>query len=248
MKSKILPFFLCILCSFSGYTQPKSDPGAAAWVDSVFNTLSENEKIAQLMIVRLSSINSTTREVTFYEQQVESAVRQYNIGGICLFQGGPVRQTSLVNYYQSIAKTPIMISIDGETGVGMRVDSVAALPRQMMLGAVQDPDLIYQYGRWVGEQCRRMGVQVNYAPVVDVNNNPKNPVINDRSFGEDKNRVAQLGIMYMKGLQDAGTMAVAKHFPGHGDVDVDSHYDLPVISKSRVQMDSLELFPLQRTF
>ena len=248
MKSKILPFFLCILCSFSGYTQPKSDPGAAAWVDSVFNTLSENEKIAQLMIVRLSSINSTTREVTFYEQQVESAVRQYNIGGICLFQGGPIRQTSLVNYYQSIAKTPIMISIDGETGVGMRVDSVAALPRQMMLGAVQDPDLIYQYGRWVGEQCRRMGIQVNYAPVVDINNNPKNPVINDRSFGEDKNRVAQQGIMYMKGLQDAGTMAVAKHFPGHGDVEVDSHYDLPVISKSRAQMDSLELFPFREIF
>ncbi len=248
MKSKILPFFLCILCSFSGYTQPKSDPGAIAWVDSVFNTLSENEKIAQLMIVRLSSINSTTREVTFYEQQVESAVRQYNIGGICLFQGGPIRQTSLVNYYQSIAKTPIMISIDGETGVGMRVDSVAALPRQMMLGAVQDPDLIYQYGRWVGEQCMRMGIQVNYAPVVDVNNNPKNPVINDRSFGEDKYRVAQLGIMYMKGLQDGGTMAVAKHFPGHGDVEVDSHHDLPVISKSRAQMDSLELFPFRELF
>lgn len=248
MKSKILPFFLCILCSFSGNTQPKSDPVAAAWVDSVFNTLSENEKIAQLMVVRLSSINTATREVTFYEQQVESAVRQYNIGGICLFQGGPIRQTSLVNYYQSIAKTPILISIDGETGVGMRVDSVAALPRQMMLGAVQDPDLVYQYGRWVGEQCRRMGIQVNYAPVVDVNNNPKNPVINDRSFGEDKNRVAQLGIMYMKGLQDAGTMSVAKHFPGHGDVDVDSHYDLPVISKSRAQMDSLELFPFRELF
>jgi len=248
MKTKILPFFLCILCSFSGYTQPKSNPGAAAWVDSVFNTLSENEKIAQLMVVRLSSINSTTREVTFYEQQVESAVRQYNIGGICLFQGGPIRQTSLVNYYQSIAKTPIMISIDGETGVGMRVDSVAALPRQMMLGAVQDPDLIYQYGRWVGEQCRRMGIQVNYAPVVDVNNNPKNPVINDRSFGEDKYRVAQLGILYMKGLQDVGTMAVAKHFPGHGDVEVDSHYDLPVINKSRAQMDSLELFPFRELF
>jgi beta-glucosidase-like glycosyl hydrolase/CubicO group peptidase (beta-lactamase class C family) len=248
MKSKILPFFLYILCFFSANAQHKSNLPAEAWVDSVFRSLTPDEKLGQLMVVRLSSINAATREVTFYEQKVDSAVRQYNIGGICLFQGGPVKQTNLINYYQSVAKTPILISIDGETGVGMRIDSVAALPRQMMLGAVQNPEIIYQYGRWVGEQCLRMGIQVNYAPVVDINNNPKNPVINDRSFGEDKYRVAQLGIMYMKGLQDMGIMAVAKHFPGHGDVDVDSHYDLPVISKSRVQLDSLELYPFRELF
>lgn len=248
MKSKILPFFLYILCFFSANAQHKSNLPAEAWVDSVFRSLTPDEKIGQLMVVRLSSINAATREVTFYEQKVDSAVRQYNIGGICLFQGGPVKQTNLINYYQSVAKTPILISIDGETGVGMRIDSVAALPRQMMLGAVQNPEIIYQYGRWVGEQCLRMGIQVNYAPVVDINNNPKNPVINDRSFGEDKYRVAQLGIMYMKGLQDMGIMAVAKHFPGHGDVDVDSHYDLPVINKSRVQLDSLELYPFRELF
>lgn len=248
MKRKILPFFLFIHCFFSGNAQHKSLLNAEAWVDSVFRSLTPDEKLGQLMVVRLSSINTATREVTFYEQKVDSAVRQYNIGGICLFQGGPIKQTNLINYYQSIAKTSILISIDGETGVGMRIDSVAALPRQMMLGAVQNPEIIYQYGRWVGEQCRRMGIQINYAPVVDINNNPKNPVINDRSFGEDKYRVAQLGIMYMKGLQDMGIMAVAKHFPGHGDVDVDSHYDLPVINKSRVQLDSLELYPFRELF
>ncbi len=130
----------------------------------------------------------------------------------------------------------------------MRMDSVQGLPRQMMMGAVQDPALIYEYGRVVGEQCKRIGIQVNYAPVVDINNNPNNPVINDRSFGEDKYRVAEYGIQYMKGMQDAGTMACAKHFPGHGDVDVDSHYDLPVINKTKEQLDSLELYPFREIF
>ena len=126
------------------------------------------------------------------------------------------------------------------------MDSVGALPRQMMLGAVQDPQLVYLYGQLVGEQCKRMGIQINYAPVVDVNNNPDNPVINDRSFGEDPHRVAELGIQYMKGLQSVGVMAVAKHFPGHGDVSVDSHYDLPVINKSRRELDTLELYPFKK--
>ena len=247
MKRKFLPVLLSFCCFFSAQSQSKSNLGADAWVDSVFKTLREDEKIGQLMVVRLSAINAN-REVSFYTAEVEAAIRQYNVGGICLFQGGPVRQTSLVNYFQSIAKTPILISIDAENGVGMRVDSVAGLPRQMMLGAVQDPEIIYQYGRWVGEQCKRMGIQVNYAPVVDVNNNPKNPVINDRSFGEDKYRVAQMGVMYMKGMQDAGTMACAKHFPGHGDVEVDSHLDLPVINKTRPQLDSLELYPFREIF
>ena len=119
----------------------------------------------------------------------------------------------------------------------------------MMLGAVQDPISFIDYGRWVGKQCRRMGIQINYAPVVDVNNNPKNPVINDRSFGEDKNTGSpNYGIMYMKGLQDAGTMAVAKHFPGHGDVDVDSHHDLPVINKSQGTVGFAGTFSLPGTF
>jgi beta-glucosidase-like glycosyl hydrolase/CubicO group peptidase (beta-lactamase class C family) len=138
-----------------------------------------------------------------------------------------------------------MIAIDGEWGLGMRLDSVINFPRQLMMGAVADASIIYDFGKAVGEQCKRIGIQVNYAPDIDINNNPDNPVINDRSFGEDKYKVSMFGVQYMKGMQDVGVMACAKHFPGHGDVSVDSHYDLPVINKSRAALDSLELFPFR---
>lgn len=221
--------------------------GEQAWVDSVFSNLSETEKLGQLMVVRLSAIDAS-RKVLFYDSAVQDAIRQYNIGGICLFQGGPVTQAEYINRFQAIAKTPLLICIDAENGLGMRMDSVTGLPRQMMMGAVQNPQLIYEYGRWVGEQCKRAGIQVNYAPVADINNNPDNPVINDRSFGENKYKVAEYSTMYMKGMQDMGIMACAKHFPGHGDVAVDSHYDLPVINKTREQLDSLELYPFRELF
>jgi beta-glucosidase-like glycosyl hydrolase/CubicO group peptidase (beta-lactamase class C family) len=230
------------------FSQSRTNLSADRWVDSVFESLSYNQKLAQLIIVRLSSIDPISKKITFYDKEVEDAVRNFNVGGICLFQGGPVTQAGYINFFQSISKTPILISIDAENGLGMRMDSVIPLPRQMMLGAVQDPALIYQYGRIVGEQCRRMGIHVNFAPVVDINNNPDNPVINDRSFGEDKYKVAQYGIQYMKGLQDVGVLACAKHFPGHGDVSVDSHVDLPVINKSRKQLDTLELYPFKELF
>jgi len=210
------------------------------WVDSMFRTLSRPQRIAQLMIIRAHSnlgqdhINDVTK-----------LIKDFNVGGLCFFQGGPVRQASLTNYYQSIAKTPLMICIDGEWGLGMRLDSVINYPRQLMMGAVTDEALIYQFGKAVGEQCKRIGVQVNYAPDIDINNNANNPVINDRSFGEDREKVAQYGIAYMKGMQDLGVMACAKHFPGHGDVTVDSHLDLPVINKTREQLDSLELYPFR---
>jgi beta-glucosidase-like glycosyl hydrolase len=141
-----------------------------------------------------------------------------------------------------------MVTIDGEWGLGMRLDSVTKFPFQLTLGSVSDERLIYKMGQAVGEQCKRIGVHVNYAPVVDINNNPNNPVIGYRSFGEDKDKVARYGVAYMKGMQDAGIMACAKHFPGHGDVDVDSHFDLPVISKSMEQLDSMELVPFRAVF
>lgn len=238
-----LSFLLCF-----GLTNAQSVK-AKAWADSVFKTLSEDERIAQLMVARLSTIDSKTKQVTFYDQQVADLVKQYNIGSVCVFQGSPVKQANILNSLQAMARTPILVCIDAEWGVGMRmIDSVLPLPKQMMLGAVQDPNIIYQYGRIVGEQCKRIGIQVNYAPVVDVNNNPDNPVINDRSFGEDKYKVAAYGIQYMKGMQDVGVMACAKHFPGHGDVAVDSHYDLPVINKTVAQLDSLELYPFREIF
>ncbi|MDR3715478.1 MAG: glycoside hydrolase family 3 N-terminal domain-containing protein [Puia sp.] len=235
----------------AGRVLSASDPVlelAGAWVDSVFRSLTPDQKIAQLMVVRESAIDAANHRVLFFGKEVEEAVRKYNIGGICLFQGGPLAQAGLLNHFQAIAQTPLLVCIDAENGLGMRMDSVMGLPRQMMLGAMQDPDLVYQYGRLVGAQCKRMGIQVNYAPVVDVNNNPDNPVINDRSFGEDKYKVAQYGVQVMKGMQDMGVMACAKHFPGHGDVSVDSHLDLPVINKSRAGLDSLELYPFRELF
>src|ERR1700712_3921089 len=241
---KLFSLFV-VLFSLGASAQLGSGLGSSQWVDSVFKTLTEDQKIAQLMVVRLSTGNAAKTEVVFHKKEVEEAIRKYNIGGICLFQGGPVTQANFVNYFQSIAQTPIMICIDGENGVGMRMDSVDGLPRQMMLGAMSDPALIYEYGKIVGEQCKRAGIQVDYAPVVDINNNPDNPVINDRSFGEDKYKVASFGVNYMRGMQDAGVMATAKHFPGHGDVSVDSHKDLPVINKTREQLDSLEIYPFR---
>ncbi|HTQ29251.1 MAG TPA: glycoside hydrolase family 3 N-terminal domain-containing protein [Puia sp.] len=234
---------LLIFSTLHSFPQCCGSSSADQWVDSVFKSLTDEQKIAQLMIVRLSAIDPDTKKIVFYNKEVEELVRKYNIGGVCLFQGGPVTLAGFINYFQSISQTPILMSIDAENGVGMRLDSVMSLPRQMMLGALQDPDLVYQFGRLVGDQCKRMGIQVNYAPVADINNNPDNPVINDRSFGENKYRVAAAAVQYMKGLQDAGVMACAKHFPGHGDVSVDSHVDLPVIAKSMKDLDSLELYP-----
>ena len=213
------------------------------WVDSVFRSLTLEEKIAQLMIIRAHSNLGQS-----HIDEVTNLIRQYNVGGLCFFQGGPVRQAMLTNYYQSITKTPLLITIDGEWGLAMRLDSVQALPRQLMLGAIADSTLAYRYGQILGRQCKRMGIQVNYAPVLDVNNNPANPVINDRSFGENKEQVAALGSALIRGLQDQGVMACAKHFPGHGDTEVDSHYDLPVIKKNREQLDTLELYPFKKIF
>lgn len=216
---------------------------AEKWVDSVFKTLSPDQKIAQLMVIRSSGIKSG--KPFFYDEDVIAAIKKYNIGGICVFQGGPLQHAQRINQFQQLAKTPLLVTIDGEWGLGMRFDSIAPLPRQVMLGATTDPTLLYDYGKLVAEQCKRIGIQVNYAPVVDINNNPLNPVIGERSFGENKYKVAELGVQYMRGLQENGVMACAKHFPGHGDVAVDSHYDLPVINKTKPELDSLELYPFR---
>ena len=248
---RIFKFLLIVFLSFhlTGFAQNNIDSKAIQWADSVFKTLSPDQRIAQLMVLRMSTYDFKTKTTTFFDQQLEEAVKKYNIGGICLFQGDPEKQAIIINRLQGLAKTPIMVCMDAEWGLGMRMfDSVQSLPHQMMLGAVQDADIVYQYGKLVANQCKRMGINVNYAPVVDINNNPDNPVINDRSFGEDKYKVALYGIQYMKGLQESGVMACAKHFPGHGDVSVDSHLDLPVIKKTMSQLDSLELYPFKEIF
>ncbi len=235
-------FFSLFIPSVS-IAQYNSRLSAKDWTDSVFNSLSDDQKIAQLMVIRAHS-NLGPDHVA----NVVNDIKKYNVGALCFFQGGPVRQANLTNYYQSIAKTPLMITIDGEWGLGMRLDSVKKYPYQLTLGAMDDQNLMYRMGLAVGEQCKRIGVHVNYAPVVDVNNNPNNPVIGYRSFGEDKNKVSSFGVAYMKGMQDAGIMACAKHFPGHGDVDVDSHLDLPVVNKGMAELDTMELVPFKAVF
>ncbi len=247
MKVFFLVFlgFLNSICFAQSITEKK----AKYWADSVYNSLNHDERVGQLVVARLSSIDSKTRSITSLFDQTADFIKKYNIGGVCIFQGSPEFQAANLNKLKKMAKTPLLISIDGEWGVGMRIpDSVIPLPRQMMLGAVNNPDLIYEYGSVVANQCKRIGIQMNYAPVMDINNNPLNPVINDRSFGENKFKVAKFGTLYMQGLQDNGVMACAKHFPGHGDVSVDSHLDLPVINKSINQLDSLELFPFKSIF
>jgi beta-N-acetylhexosaminidase len=211
------------------------------WVDSVMNKLTLDEQIAQLFMVAAYS-NKDQDHI----DDIAQLVHKYKIGGLIFFQGGPVRQAKLTNYYQSVSEIPLLIAIDGEWGLGMRLDSTFKYPKQMMLGAVGNDSLIYQMGRDIGFQLKRLGIHINFAPVVDINNNPQNPVINVRSFGENKENVTNKGIAYMQGMQDVGVMAVAKHFPGHGDTDKDSHYTLPAVYHSKERLDSVELYPFKK--
>lgn len=217
-----------------------SDP----WVDSVYNSLSLDERIAQLFMVKAYS--NKGNKWSAHARETMELVKKYKVGGLIFFQGGPGRQAVLTNYYQNAAQVPLMIAIDGEWGLGMRLDSTISYPRQMMLGAIQDEELIYEMGVEIGHQCRRIGINVNFAPVVDINNNPLNPVINNRSFGESKYNVARKGIQYMLGLQNQGVLTTAKHFPGHGDTETDSHKDLPILKHSRKRLDTLELYPFRQ--
>ncbi len=210
------------------------------WVDSVFATLSKDEQIAQLLYVAAYSNQTVEHEV-----EITDLIRKYRIGGLIFFQGDPKSQAELTNFYQSQSKVPLMIAMDGEWGLGMRLDKTIDFPYQMTLGALTDDALIYEMGKEVARQFKRLGVHMNLAPVVDVNNNPSNPVINYRSFGADKKNVARKGIRYMKGMQDHGTLACAKHFPGHGDTGTDSHLALPVINHDRNRLDSIELYPFR---
>lgn len=214
------------------------------WVDSVFNSLSSNERLGQLFMIPAYSNYKDLKAVRLVRETIE----KYKIGGLIFMQGGPMREAKLTNYYQRISKTPLMIAIDGEWGLAMRLDSTPQFPRQMTLGAIQNDSLIYYMGKEIAYECSRLGIQVNFAPVADVNNNPNNPVISMRSFGEDKFKVAKKAEMYMRGMQDNGVLANGKHFPGHGDTDKDSHKTLPSILHTKERLDSLELYPFKYLF
>lgn len=211
------------------------------WVDSVYNSLTDDERIAQLFMVDVWPMRDSA-----HYKDVEALVRDYKVGGLIFFKGTPYRQATLSNLYQSKSKVPLLIGIDGEWGLSMRLDSTPVYPRQMVLGSSANTELMYEMGLSIGAQCKRMGIHFNFAPDVDVNNNAKNPVINDRSFGENKYTVAKLGAAYTRGLQDMHIIASAKHFPGHGDTETDSHYGLPVIKGNRKRLDSLELYPFKK--
>lgn len=218
-----------------------SAQSSQAWVDSVYQDMTIDERVGQLFMVRAFS-KKDNADVKAKLNEIE----KYHIGGVCFFQGSPTHEANLTNKYQAKSKVPLLIAIDGEWGLGMRFPKDAiSFPRQLMLGAIQDNNVIYEMGREVASQLKRIGIHINFAPVVDVNNNPDNPVINDRSFGEDKYNVIAKSYAYMKGMQDMGVMACMKHFPGHGDTDVDSHYDLPIINHSMDRLDSVELVPFR---
>jgi beta-N-acetylhexosaminidase len=211
------------------------------WVDSVFHKLNRKQKIAQLFFIR-----AHTNKGKAYADSVAQVIKKEHIGGLVFFQGGPVRQAALTNQYQSLCKLPLLIAMDGEWGLGMRLDSTLSYPYQMALGAIQNTQLLNQMGQQVAYDFKRLGMHLNFAPVMDVNNNPNNPVINYRSFGDNKYQVAMHAIAYMQGMQQAGLLTTAKHFPGHGDTNVDSHYDLPLLNFSRQRLDTLEQYPFKQ--
>lgn len=211
-----------------------------AWVDSVFNKLSKRQKIAQMFFVR-----AHTNLGQAYMDSVGKVIRHEKLGGVVFFQGGPVRQANLTNKYQQLSRVPLLIANDGEWGLGMRLDSAFSYPYQMALGAIQNKALLYKMGQDIAKDYKRMGMHMNLAPDVDVNNNAKNPVINYRSFGENKYNVAEKAGAYLKGMQDGGLLTTIKHFPGHGDTDVDSHYDLPQLKFTKERLDTLEMYPFK---
>ncbi len=248
----VLLAFIFASAALGKYEEPRPFPAIEsilkeqAWVDSVFTILTPDERLGQLVWLR-----AHTDKDAAYETAVDNLVKKYNPGGLCFFnptaKGTPEKQVELTNRYQaSVKKVPMFITIDGEWGLGMRMKGTAlSFPRQLMLGAIQDNSLIYKMGAEIAKHCKRVGVNVNFAPVADVNNNAANPVIGFRSFGEDRYNVAAKAYEYMKGMQDNGVLASAKHFPGHGDTDTDSHYDLPLINHPIERLDSLELFPFK---
>ena len=216
------------------------DKQCRQWVDSVMNKLTLREKVGQLFIYTIAPVDTKRNQIL-----LKDAVDTYKVGGL-LFSGGKMQnQVELTNRAQRMAKVPLMLTFDGEWGLAMRLRGTPVFPQNMVLGCIQDNRLIYEYGREMARQCRLLGIQVNFAPVADVNINPNNPVINTRSFGENPVQVSDKVIAYASGLEGGGVLSVCKHFPGHGDTDVDSHKTLPVLPFTRERLDSVELYPFK---
>ncbi len=216
------------------------------WADSVIKILSPDERIGQLFMV--AAYSDTSSKYKDDKEKLTKLINEQKIGGLIFFKGTPYRQAELTNYYQSLSKVPLLIGMDAEWGLAMRLDSVPRFPFQMALGAMNDTTLVYRMGVEIARECKRLGVQEDFAPVVDINDNPDNPVIGMRSFGENKIHVTELGIAYMEGLQSQHVLACAKHFPGHGDTKTDSHLSLPIVDYPVSRLDTLELYPFRQIF
>jgi beta-glucosidase-like glycosyl hydrolase/CubicO group peptidase (beta-lactamase class C family) len=247
MKNSIAALFLLspIIALFAQQRNPlivKNDyPNQKIWVDSIYGNMSLQEKVGQLFMVDLFSSDPQAKV-----DKVKELIKNQQIGGIIFSKGGPQRQAKINNELQELAKVPLMIGMDAEWGLAMRLDSTFAYPWNMTLGAIIDDRVVQKVGKRIGEHSKRLGVHINFAPVVDINTNPKNPIIGNRSFGEDKENVTNKSLAFMKGLQEAGVLANAKHFPGHGDTDTDSHKTLPTINFTKERIDSIELYPYRR--
>lgn len=233
--------FLALFCVISFFeNKPLKGTGKDTWVSETFAKLTLDEKIAQLFMVEVRPTKGRN-----HLDVVDTLIKKYKVGGIIFFKTDAQNLFLSAQKYQSMSDVPLLVAVDGEWGVSMRVDNTIQYPYQIGLGGIQDESLIYKMGRDIGKQCKRLGIHVNFAPVIDVNNNPDNPVINFRSFGEDPMNVARKGWKYAKGMQDEGIIACAKHFPGHGDTKTDSHKDLPIIAHNRQRLDSIELKPFK---
>ena len=252
MKKALLAAALIALCQLTPAQTTKTQQkqtsrdtalvAANAWADKQMKHLSLEDKVGQLMFVRVP-LTMTKKQTKEFERNFT----RHNVGGICFFKGTAGIQIERTKRYQHLSDIPLMVTIDAEWGLGMRLTDCYSFPQQMFMGALSrnNDTLITRFGEEVGKQCRKMGINVNFAPVCDINNNPRNPVIGCRSFGENKKRVARKAAFYANAMQKAGVIAVGKHFPGHGDTDVDSHLDLPVISHTKAYIDSVDLFPFQ---
>lgn len=225
-----------LLASGSSHAATKAEE----WADSVMGTMSLEQKVEQLFCPRLD-----VRDNAHGREAIRQMVERHNVGGILLGKGNIVEYAKLNNYAQSLAKVPLMITLDGEWGPAMRLTDAVRFPYNIALGAIQNPTLLEEYGREVARQCRELGITVDFAPVLDVNSNPDNPVIGYRSLGESPQRVAELGTAFANGLESGGVLSVAKHFPGHGDTSVDSHKALPTVSHSRSTLNEVDLLPFK---
>lgn len=221
----------------------KDSDNEIRWVDSIYNKMSLEEKVGQLFMVSAYSNRDSTET-----DSIDKLIQDYKVGGLIFFQGGPVRQAKLTNRYQAKSKIPLFIAIDAEWGLSMRLDSTYRYPWNMTLGAIQDLKLIERVGESMGKENKRMGIHFNFAPVIDINTNPKNPIIGFRSFGENKVRVTDKAIALMKGEQSQGVYCTGKHFPGHGDTSTDSHKTLPTVDFSKERIDLVEMYPYKRMF